>query len=58
MVLPDPVEQDAPQPINFYKKWLERLTHDELDEEINRLKSKAESSGTQETKYPHLRLVK
>jgi len=58
MVLPQTVETSVPQPINFYKKWLERLTTDELDAEIQRLKTKADTDKPDKSKWPiYLRLV-
>ena len=58
MVLPERAEQSPPQPIDFYKKWLERLTTDELDAEIQRLKTKADTQIPDKTKWPiYLRLL-
>jgi len=58
MVLPHHVAQTQPAPISFYKKWLERLSTDELDAEIQRLKSKADLKPTPNPKRPsYLRLV-
>lgn len=58
MVLPQHSEQTLPTPINFYKKWLERLSTEELDAEIQRLKSKADLKSPPNPKRPpYLRLV-
>ena len=52
MVLPQPVEQLLPPPIDFYKKWLERLTTAELDAEIQRLQTKADVKKPDTAKWP------